>query len=139
MEIKAQSEWGTKYEKKWVRFNEYLSKSTYSLTVTLPSRKYIATQALLTVAGTALGLGVGWLNGVVLDHIPLVNQAIPAIVQDISKIDVHNKVPELFEVFGGLAGLLRSRISLDEDVELKQLVAWPVHFKFSDKKKIAIT
>ncbi len=138
MEIKAKSDWATKYEKKWVRFNSYLSKSTYTFTMTVPSKKYIATQAALTLTGTALGLGAGLAAGVVIDHIPLLNQALPTIVQDISNIDVHNKIPELFEIFGGFAGLLRSRISLDEEAEPKQLVIWPIHFEFKNKKKVSV-
>jgi len=98
------------------------------LTTRRPTLKKAVCDLALKGAGAAAMFGIGALIGEVADHIPYINTLIPQVIDYVSGIDVAGNLDGLVGILGGVYGLSRSGVKVDEDtLRAKEAVLTPLH------------
>lgn len=119
-----------KTETNWAKRTQYDNGVTVTRT-TLPKA---ALDLGLKVAGAAAMYGIGRLVGEGMDHIPYLNEWIPQAVNYVSAIDIQGNIDGLVGLLGGLYGLSKSGVHLnDKTLEAKEIALTPIHLKLKSE------
>ncbi|PIN73767.1 hypothetical protein COV20_06120 [Candidatus Woesearchaeota archaeon CG10_big_fil_rev_8_21_14_0_10_45_16] len=114
---------------KQVQETDWARRTKYDNGVTVTRQKHPILNLALTAGGALAMYGIGRLVGEGVDHIPYLNEWIPAAVNYVSGIDVSGNIDGLMGLLGGLYGVRESGIKLDDEtLELEKLALTPIHF-----------
>lgn len=113
-----------KTETTWAKRTEHNN----GITVTRSTLPKTALDLGLKVAGAAAMYGIGRLVGEGVDHIPYLNEWIPQVVDYVSAIDIQGNIDGLVGLMGGIYGLSKSGVHLDDKtLEAKEIALTPIH------------
>jgi hypothetical protein len=114
------------YNKKFMGLTSSINLSFYT-----PTPIGFASDLSLIAVGTGIGYGIGHLLGVGLEHIPHIADTITEVMRVTSNIEMHNHISGVAGLIGGLAGLRRSGLYLDENLEPKKIGIFPFRIEIS--------
>lgn len=108
-------------ETNWARRIEYGNEDSVTI------QKHSILNLALTAGGVLAMYGIGRLVGDGVDHIPYLNELIPAAVNYVSGINVSGNIGGLMGLLGGLYGAIGSGITInDKTLKLEKITVTPI-------------